>query len=181
MPSSVAMVTAAVRAEFHSSPASSMLSSEMAICVMLPKQGPLETKPSILWGKVSILSHKDRKTMWFLACCLLPSVYILKSWSLGKSGCTQNFLKKTCLSKKKLSFYSEQKKKKEQQNLPRAVCFLGRQMFLKVTKDRYACQATHCRLPEDEKDLGSFQSSVLVMSPTTNMFDSKHLEYLKLS
>lgn len=37
MPSSVAMVTAAVRAEFHSSPASSMLSSEMAICVILPK------------------------------------------------------------------------------------------------------------------------------------------------
>lgn len=44
-PSSVAMVTAAVRAEFHSSPASSMLSSEMAICVMLPKSSPLEVRP----------------------------------------------------------------------------------------------------------------------------------------
>lgn len=43
-PSSVAMVTAAVRAEFHSSPASSMLSSEMAICVMLPKSSPVEVR-----------------------------------------------------------------------------------------------------------------------------------------
>lgn len=48
IPSSVAMVTAAVRAEFHSSPASSMLSSEMAICVMFPKESPLDTKQSSL-------------------------------------------------------------------------------------------------------------------------------------
>ena len=59
MPSSVAMVTAAVRAEFHSSPASSMLSSEMAICVMLPKSSALNGRPVNFMKKSQLSSFSD--------------------------------------------------------------------------------------------------------------------------
>lgn len=61
MPSSVAMVTAAVRAEFHSNPASSILSSEMAICVMLPKSSPLKIRPVNFMKKSSLSSTSYSK------------------------------------------------------------------------------------------------------------------------
>lgn len=73
MPSSVAMVTAAVRAEFHSSPASSMLSSEMAICVMLPKSSALKGRPVNFMKKVTaILFLRQSKRSCYLNYGLLP-------------------------------------------------------------------------------------------------------------